>query len=257
MTNKDRLRMNRPCVVRILMLAALVLGPTAQVSAEEEASAGLERWVPASEAFADGELRQGLFSPEERAQINTWLREGEGSGPPDGPVTREKHATPEGCDLLIVTSAGIESPDVAESLAKASVALTGTVTSLEPGLYRGRLATLVSVEVARWLTAPEAAHPPTVVRFIHGDTRVTIGGRSYCHRVAGRTERLDIGRGVVVATANVLQEEPLLLLPYESELFFETERRGVSAAGPVRGTPPSEWSSFEEWVHRLGEGKGV
>lgn len=260
MTDQTILGIRCPSIPHFLMLAALLLAPTtealAQAPAEGEAPAGLKHWVPASEALTDGELREGLFTPGERSEIETWLRAPEALEPPEDPAIRERYATPEECDVLIVTSAGIESPDVAESLANASVAFTGTVTSSEPGLYRGRLATLVSVEVARWLKAPETARAPTVVRFIHGDARATIGGRSYCQRLAGRTDRLAISRRVVVATSNLLQEDPLLLLPYASELFFETARRGVSAGGSVHGPAPSDWTRFEKWVLRLAEEKG-
>lgn len=237
------------------LLATFLLGTPGEVAAADDAATSQppgSHWVPVSEAFSNGEVREELFDDRELQQVRSWLRTPEKDLSAEAQAAAKERS--DDCDVLIVTSAGIKSTDPEQALQDSSIVVIGTVTAVEPGLHHGRLASLVTVEVDRWLKAELSTPRPVTTYFIYPEARTTIDGTRYCQR-GSRADRLAVGRGVFLGADIVLAQDPLVLYPLTRNVFFETPDRGVSAEGPIRGEAPQSWGAFEYRLMRLTETK--
>jgi hypothetical protein len=246
MTEKRKRSNSRP------LLLLLILAPLPLCSQDRAVSSGeaFRHWVPAERAVVGGEIQEGLLSPAGKVEIRSWLRK-DGAVPSDPKAPKATDPSKAGCDVLLVTSAGNESAEPAKALEEAAYGVLGAVTAIEPGLFRGRIASIVTVEVDEWLQAPEAFSRPATLHFVYEDARLTVGDTTYC-RQGARKDRLAVGRQVFLATSTLLQENPVLLLPYDRQLFFETANQGVSAPGKAAQARKS-WSDFEA-LFKQGKG---
>lgn len=203
----------------------------------------IDGWVSASSAIEDGVLRLERFDEAARSAVERQYFRRNVSAPTE---TEGSHSGGESsrCDFVIVTSSGVPTADPAREMREASVAFVGRVVAMEPGFFRGDLKTLTAIEVSRWLTPPQGAEPPGVVYWIQSDAELTFDGTTYCRRGPLR-ERPNRGHELLVATRNVLQREPLLLLPYAQQVFFETEAGTAFVTGRQRAEE-QPWPEFLE-----------
>jgi hypothetical protein len=200
-----------------------------------------------------GQLQEGLFSPAEEVEVRSWLRAKEKeSTEPKTPKAIDPSTA--GCDVVVVTSAGAEAMEPEKALAEARLGVLGTVTAIEQGLFRGRIASIVTVQVDRWMKAPVELARPLTISFLREEGDLTVSDTTYCRR-GTRKDRLSVGRRVFLASSTILQEEPLLLLPYDRQLFFETAKQGISAPSPDAAQALGSWVDFEARLQRLRGGQ--
>ena len=241
----------------LLLLLLFILAPPSypqESASPKPVSPRFSHWVPAEQAVIGGRVQEELLDPAERVEVHSWLRPRPRDAA-EGAIPKSSGSAMSGCDVVVVTSAGAENTEVAKALDEATFGLLGTVSEIRPGLFHGRIAALVSVQVDQWIKAPAASSQPASVHFIYDDAALTVDGMTYCRR-STRKDRLTLGRRVFLASSNVLQEAPLLLLPYDRQLFFETAKRNVSAPGTATAQTAGSWADFEEGVKRWkGEAK--
>ncbi len=249
MTEKRKRSRFIPQLLLLLLLAPLPLCSQDRAIPSDNA---LRNWVPAARAVVGGEVQEELFSPADKIEIRSWLRDPRSGNTPSDPRTSKSTAPSKaGCDVLLVTSAGNDTVEPVKALEEADYGVLGAVTAIEPGLFHGRIASIVTVQVDEWLQAPGGFSRPATIHFVYEDSRLTVGGTTYCSQGA-RKDRLALGRRVFLATSNLLQDNPVLLLPYDRQLFFETASQGVSAPGQA-AQARKNWSDFET---RIKQGKG-
>jgi hypothetical protein len=210
--------------------------------AESPPCKSFSHWIPAEQAIVGGRVQEELLDPAARTEVRSWL-----SAKSAETESSNLKAT-SGCDVLLVTSSGVETADPRQALKNANLAFLGIVKEVKTGLFRGRITSLVSVQVDQWIKAPFSAQPSTIY-FLNDDAALTIGETTYCRRTL-RKDRLAAGQRVFLATSNVVQKDPLLLLPYGNQLFFETANQRVSSVGPATSETPRQWSDLEETVRR-------
>lgn len=243
-----------PCIrsIRLSLLALVLLASTGVpgVAADQPNSVRypgqvLSHWLPLSEAVVEGEVQAQRLPLEDRSALEGWLSDRSLPMADTTNVPSDSSRRLETCDVEFVTSAGPLDPNADKALAEASTALVGTIEAIETGLFHGRLATLVTVDVERWLKWQDDRSPPSRIRFVDTAARARIEGRTYCFRDAERNEALVIGSRVFTATSNHLESEPLVLFPYANQLYFETAKKEVWPR--VLGT---SWAGFEQRLSR-------
>jgi hypothetical protein len=204
------------------------------------------RWVPADEAVVEGRLAASAFDHEAQVQLERWMVKK--LPEPPGAQAAMETSDPE-CDIISVTLYQRELVPPERVLAEAAYAAFGTVTQIDHGIYRGRLATLVTVLPDRWLRFP-SQDPPELIYFLGSDAKISINGIRYCAK-GSRKDLLKPGRRVFFGTNNVLQSQPHFLLPYDSELFFETDQGAVSIGVDERPDWSKDWLRFEAQLTAL------
>lgn len=227
--------------IRIAAVAALSLAYAARGAA---ADSRVAHWVPADQVVVEGQLAVSAFDSDALREMEHWLL-------PEKP----KRTVPSGslspadanCDQITVSMYERELVHPAKLLSEVLYSALGRVASTEVGVYRGRVTTLVTVTVDRWLRFPGFDPPPTV-RYFAEEGEIEIGQIRYCRR-GFRSEAVVPGGRILLATSNVLQDQPLALLPYDNQVFYETSKGSVSLG--AAGKP--EWA--ESWLEleaRLG-----
>jgi hypothetical protein len=236
-----------------LLILAFSASATVSVAGADQApklrysGQDVARWLPLSEAVVEGEPQPQLLSPEDRSALEGWLADRPPATTDTTGVPSDSSRRLDTCDVEIVTSAGPLDPNADKALAEASTALFGTIQAIETGLFHGRLATLVTVDVERWLKWQLDGPPPSRIRFIDTSARARIDGRTYCFGDAERREALVIGSRVFTATNNLLETEPLALFPYANQLYFETAANEVWPRAQS-----SSWGQFEQRLSQQG-----
>jgi hypothetical protein len=244
-------RQRHPVSSLLLLLLLSILPPPSysqETAAPKQVSPRFSHWIPAEQAVIDGRVQEGLLDPAEKVEVHSWLRP-KPRDAAEGAAPKSSRSAMNGCDVVVVTSAGTESSGAAEALDEATFGLLGTVSEIKPGLFHGRIAALVGVQVDQWIKAPATSSQPAIVHFVYDDAALTVDGTTYCRR-STRKDHLTLGRRVFLASSNVMQETPLLLLPYDRQLFFETAKRNVSAPGLAAAQAAGSWADFEEGVRR-------
>jgi hypothetical protein len=221
---------------RKALCLALLLTSSLPATAEEP----LAHWVPADQAVVDGQLVLSAFDDRALFEMERWLMAKLPQSPCEQAPTGSAEAD---CDMITVSldHRVLVAPE--KVLAEAHYAAFGTVTRISHGLFQGRVATVVTVRPDRWLRSPSQG-PPEWVHFLSSDAKISINGIRYCAK-GHRKDLLKPGRRVFFGTQNVIQAQPLFLLPYDTELFFETDQGAVSIGVEERPEWSKNWLRFE------------
>lgn len=208
-------------------------------------------WVSGRTAVSDGRLRSDLFSEEQLDELEYLLLYAIGLG--DGLEGSSQLPEPEAeCDTYELQ---VTKPRPAEPfpvlLKESVVAFTGVVQDRESGFLQGRLSSLLEVEVAEILKQEEGFTVPQTVLVQFGGASVVVGDKLLYTRSRRHPEEPVVGGHILVFARVLANREPLVVIPDDSLLFFETEAGSVSLPGRQRPMNPPEWDFIEERVQNL------
>lgn len=229
----------------IALLVALSLTHAARASA---ADSRLDHWVPADQAVVEGQLAVSTFDSDALREMERWLL-----------LEKPKRTAPSGslspadanCDQITVSMFERELVHPAKLLSEGLYSAVGRVASTEVGVFRGRVTTLITVTVDRWLRFPGADPPPTV-RYFAEEGEIDIGHIRYCRR-GFRNDPVVPGGRIFLATSNVLQDQPLALLPYDNQVFYETSKGLISLGAAGKPEWAEGWLELESQLSPLSE----
>lgn len=241
----------------LALLAAQILRAAGPAVPELVAASSQDRthpvWVDGDRAVRKGVLDGALFPPVEAEDLE-YLVQNAQEFPEGMEGTPEEIARQVECESYQVL---VTEPRPDESfpslLAKAEFTFEGVVRDQQAGFLLGRPASLLQVEVTGVLkTTPEIGTPQEVL-VSFGTAKLVVGDKLLCQRSPRYPDEPAVGGRILLFARVVVSPEPLIIVPDESAVFFETEGGGVSLPRGAEPPVPPSWSFIEERLRELNK----
>lgn len=208
-------------------------------------------WVDRDLAVQNGKVRNELFSSAEAGNINYLLQSAQAL--PEGVEgSAEEIARQTECEAYgtLVSRPHPDQPFQA-LLGRSEIAFEGVVRDQSSGFLFGRPASVLEVEVTNLLKSGPHMGDTQTVLVSFGTAKLVVGDKLICQRSPRYPDEPAVGGRILVFGRTVLSEDPVLVLPDDSSIFFETEAGTVSLPHGSNLVDPPTWSFVEEQLRDL------
>ncbi len=234
--------------IALTLTLALFLGPPFSAVAQDipdflpskRADREQPFWISAAMAVPGGQIRRELFSDIAWSGIEPGLEHFD-------EIDLEKAARHPSfldeyeCNAFSIMAGSTRPVPFEETFEAADVVVLGKISGEAAGFLGGHPATLFEIEVEEWVKSPEAFSGLEKIYFKYEAVKILVGHRIVCHHSRRSPVDPEVGSRVLLMTSAVIHEDPLVLLPSDAQLFFETSDGSASLPGMKETFNPPSW----------------